>query len=151
MSARPCQQPTQVTRRQLLGCLQPQSPFLGEASRAGHSRVGVQCYFHFCFTKTKINLYSAWLLSFPPLLSTQEYILTGVCGAELKAPGQEHCEVKSSLRCHRPCSAEPCGCGPALPLAAEGAESGSRAVSGSSISGPGHHCPPFSHSEDCRS
>lgn len=48
--------------------------------------------------KTKINLYSAWLLFLSSfLLSTQEYVLTGICGAEVKALGQEHCEVKREL------------------------------------------------------
>lgn len=103
--------------------------------------------------KTKINLYSAWLLFLSSfLLSTQEYVLTGICGAEVKALGQEHCEVKRAL--DAAVSSPSRGVGIAVLLCCWqrlvlGAAPAPR--SGSSRLQPQPSLPPFSHLENCES
>lgn len=86
-----------VTRQQP-GVPASPEPLSWEAPRAGRRRAERSATFTSAL-KTKIKLYSAWLLFLSScLLSTYEYILTGIYGAEVKALGQEHFEVKST-RC----------------------------------------------------
>lgn len=105
--------------------------------------------------KTKINLYSVWLLFLSSFnLSTQEYVLTGICGAEVKALGQEHCEVKRELRALPSVSPLSRGVGIAALLCCWqrlvlGAAPAPR--SGSSSLQPQPSLPPFSHLENCES